>query len=123
MNQTEPVVPASTGKSLRITLGAAAGAALAVLGYVPFVWWMQSVFDVPQPSVHPEGLPLSVDPPAVGYWVSWAVPGVAVLLCTLATIPSRPARQFALPLAIAFLALAGLLAWFFVSMDLFFTAD
>ncbi|WP_231138043.1 hypothetical protein [Rhodococcus opacus] len=42
--------------------------------------------------------------------------GPAVLLvvaCGLVTVPWRPARQFALPLV----------AWFFMSMELFFTPD
>lgn len=123
MMHSETSLPESPGKGLRIALGAVAGALLAVFGYVPLVWWIQDVFDVPQPTIHPNGLPLSVDPPAVGYWVSWIAPGCAVLVCALGTAGWRTARPFTLALASTFLPVAALLAWFVISMDLYFTAD
>jgi uncharacterized membrane protein len=39
------------------------------------------------------------------------------------TIPSRTGRQFALPLVLAFLPVAAMVAWFWMSMELFFSPD
>jgi uncharacterized membrane protein len=39
------------------------------------------------------------------------------------TIPSRTGRQFALPLVLAFLSVAAMVAWFWISMELFFSPD
>jgi hypothetical protein len=55
--------------------------------------------------------------------VSSAEPAVLVVLCGLMTVPWRPARQFAAPLVGAFVPMAALVAWFFMSTELFFTPD
>ncbi|MDI9974132.1 MULTISPECIES: hypothetical protein [Rhodococcus] len=39
------------------------------------------------------------------------------------TVPWRAARQFALPLVCAFVPVVALVAWIFMSMELFFTPD
>ena len=61
------------------------------------------------------------DPPPAAYWVSWAGPAFVVVACGLMSVPWRPARQFAVPLVGAFLPIAALVAWIFMSMELFFT--
>ena len=48
-------------------------------------------------------------------------PVVVVVACGLMSVPWRPARQFAVPLVGAFLPIAALVAWIFMSMELFFT--
>jgi len=52
-----------------------------------------------------------------------AAPAVVVVACGLMTVPWRAARQFALPLVCAFLPVVALVAWIFMSMELFFTPD
>ena len=101
------------------------GLLLGFFCYLPAVILWQHYFDVPQPRVYPHGSFTSFgsDPPPASYWVSWAAPAVVVVACGLMTVPWRPARQFALPLVCAFLPMAAMVAWFFISMELFFTPD
>ncbi len=114
-----------TSAGARISLGVIAGLLLGFFCYLPVVMLWQHYGNVPQPRVYPHGSFTSFgsEPPSAGYWVSWAGPAVVVVACGLMTIPWRPVRQFALPLVGAFLPMAALVAWFFVSMELFFTPD
>ncbi|MFC9555977.1 hypothetical protein ACFTWF_34730 [Rhodococcus sp. NPDC056960] len=121
----DELTSAGSGRGWRISLGVSAGVLLGFFCYLPAVNLWQHYGDVPQPRVYPHGSFTSFgsDPPPVGYWVSWAGPVVFVVACGLMTIPWRAARQFVLPLVCAFVPLAVLVGWIFMSMELFFTPD
>ncbi|CAN5556368.1 hypothetical protein BH09ACT9_BH09ACT9_50190 [soil metagenome] len=55
--------------------------------------------------------------------VSLAATAAVFVILGLLALPSRPGRQFALPLVLAFLSVAAMVAWFWISMELFFSPD
>ncbi|SED98353.1 hypothetical protein SAMN04490239_9488 [Rhodococcus koreensis] len=115
MGGVDEVTPVGSARGWRISLGVCAGLLVGFFCYVPAVILWQHFFEVPRPRVYPHGsfTSFGLDPPPVGYWVSWAGPAVLV------TVPWRAARQFAVP----FVPIAALAAWFVIGMDLFFTPD
>ncbi|MFE5642567.1 hypothetical protein [Rhodococcus sp. NPDC056516] len=109
----------------RIFAGLVVGLLLGLFGYLPLVLLWQHFADVPQPQLYPNRSFTSFgpNPPPLTYWISWAAPAAVFVILGLMTIPSRIGRQFALPLVLAFLSVAAMVAWFWISMELFFSPD
>lgn len=109
----------------RIFAGLVVGLLLGLFGYLPLVLLWQHFADVPQPQLYPNRsfTSLGPNPPPLTYWISWAAPAAVFVILGLMTIPSRTGRQFALPLVLAFLSVAAMVAWFWISMELFFSPD